>query len=115
MAKDPVKVDSKHYKVEVENKHVRVLRIRYGSREKSVMHGHPAAVAVFLTDTHGRFSFPDGKSEEFSTKAGDVMWMPACEHLPESLSDKPFEVIAVEVKAGRPKAKPAKSKRAKKR
>ena len=28
-AQDPVKVDAKHYKAEVENDHVRVLRIQY--------------------------------------------------------------------------------------
>ena len=33
-AQDPVKVDPKHYKVELENKQVRVLRINYGPREK---------------------------------------------------------------------------------
>jgi hypothetical protein len=32
---DPVKVDSKHYTVEVENEKVRVLRIKYGPHEKS--------------------------------------------------------------------------------
>ena len=50
MAQDPVKVDSKHYKVEFENDQVRVLRISYGPHEKSVMHEHPASVAIFLTD-----------------------------------------------------------------
>jgi hypothetical protein len=48
-AKDPVKVDPQHYKVEAENKQVRVLRVIYGPGEKSVMHGHPACVGVFLT------------------------------------------------------------------
>src|ERR1039458_7259585 len=47
---DPVKVDAKHYKVELENESVRVLRITYGPGEKSVMHYHPNSVAVFLTD-----------------------------------------------------------------
>jgi quercetin dioxygenase-like cupin family protein len=36
--------------VEFENEQVRVLRIGYGAGEKSVMHEHPNAVAVFLTD-----------------------------------------------------------------
>jgi hypothetical protein len=40
-ADDPVKVDPKHYKVEFENDRVRVLRIRYGAGEKSVMHRPP--------------------------------------------------------------------------
>jgi hypothetical protein len=44
---DPVKVDPKHYTVEFENDKVRVLRIKYGPGEKSVMHAHPALVAVF--------------------------------------------------------------------
>ena len=60
-AQDPVKVDSKHYKVEFENDSVRVLRITYGPGEKSIMHEHPDAVAVFLTDMTGKFSFPDEK------------------------------------------------------
>ena len=31
---DPVKVDAKHYKVEAQNKKVRVLRVTYGPGEK---------------------------------------------------------------------------------
>ena len=49
-AQDAAKVDPKHYKVELENDQVRVLRISYGPGEKSVMHSHPANVAVFLTE-----------------------------------------------------------------
>jgi hypothetical protein len=61
---DPVKVDPKHYKVDVENEKVRVLRINYGAHEKSVMHSHPDGVAIFQNDIHCRFTFPDGKTEE---------------------------------------------------
>lgn len=96
---DPVKVDSKHYTVEVENEKVRVLRIRYGPREKSTMHGHPASVAIAVTDLHAKFSFPDGASQEMRMSAGQVMALPAGDHLPENLSSKPFEVILVELKA----------------
>jgi hypothetical protein len=41
-----VKVDPKHYKVEFENERVRVLRIKYGAGEKSVMHSEPVAHAI---------------------------------------------------------------------
>jgi uncharacterized RmlC-like cupin family protein len=95
---DPVRVDPRHYSIELENEKVRVLRIRYGSHEKSVMHGHPAHVGVMLTDCHARFTYPEGKTEEIKAKAGDVMSFPAFEHLPENLSDRPFEVIAIELK-----------------
>jgi quercetin dioxygenase-like cupin family protein len=96
---DPVKVDSKHYTVELENEKVRVLRIRYGPREKSVMHGHPALVGVMLTDGHIRFTYPDGKTEVVTAQAGQVLSFPALDHLPENLEDRPFEVIAVELKS----------------
>jgi beta-alanine degradation protein BauB len=66
--------------------------------EKSVMHGHPASVAVFLTDGHTRFTYPDGKVEDIKTQAGQVMHFDAFEHDPENLGSKPFEVIAVELK-----------------
>ena len=59
-AADPVNVDSKHYKVEFENDRVRVLRVNYAAHEKSVMHGHPASVAVFLTSNLVKFYLPDG-------------------------------------------------------
>ncbi|MGD1093000.1 MAG: hypothetical protein ABSB35_13540 [Bryobacteraceae bacterium] len=95
---DPVKVDSKHYTVESEDAKVRVIRIKYGPREKSVMHGHPALVGVMLTDCHIRFTYPDGKTEEITAKAGQVVSFPALEHLPENLSDKPFEAVGVELK-----------------
>lgn len=98
MSQDPVKADPKHYTVELENEHVRILRIRYGPKEKSVMHGHPQSVGVHLTDLHGRFTFPDGKSEEIRAKAGDVTSYPAGDHLPENLSDQPMELVLIEFK-----------------
>jgi len=104
-AQDAVKVDPKHYKVETDNAQVRVLRAHYGAHEKSVMHAHPATVAVFLTDGTGTFTYPDGKKENFSVKAGDVRYSPPQVHLPENTSDQPFDVIVIELK-GKGGAKP---------
>lgn len=97
-AQDPVKVDPKHYTVEFENDTVRVLRIHYGPGEKSVMHSHPEAIAVFLTDSNSKMTFPDGKSEMNSVKAGQVQMTPAGAHLPENVGNKPMELILVELK-----------------
>jgi quercetin dioxygenase-like cupin family protein len=101
---DPVKVDPSHYRVETDNPQVRVLRVHYGPHEKSVMHAHPATVAVFLTDGDAQFSYPDGRKEKVSMKAGQVTYAPATVHLPENLSDKPFDVIVIELKGPAPKA-----------
>ncbi len=99
MAADPVKVDPKHYKVDFENDKVRVLRIRYGPREKSAMHGHPEGVIVFLTDCDGKFTYPDGKTEPIQAKAGETVWSDQTEHLPENVSNEPLEVLLVELKS----------------
>ena len=97
-ARDPLEVDPQHYTVEFENERVRVIRIRYAPGEKSVMHWHPASVSVFLTDVYGRFTYPDGKTEEARGHAGQVFWDEPGAHLPENLGDKPFEVFQIELK-----------------
>jgi quercetin dioxygenase-like cupin family protein len=101
VAQDPVKVDAKHYKIVFENDRVRVLRIQYGAHEKSVMHDHPDSVAIFLTDHQVKFTYPDGKTEEGTAKAGESRWIAAGKHLPENTSGKPWELILVEMKSPR--------------
>ena len=97
-ALDPVKLDPKHYSVVLENDEVRILRAKYGPHEKSVMHEHPASVAVFLSDGHIKFTLPDGTSQDVNSKAHDATWAEAGKHLPENVGDKPMEVIVVELK-----------------
>ena len=97
-AQDPVKVDPKHYTVESENAQVRILRIHYGPHEKSVMHSHPDAVVVYLTDGNTRMHTPDGKSQDTPGKAGQALFTPAGTHLPENIGDKDFYAVLVELK-----------------
>jgi hypothetical protein len=44
-------------------------------------------------------SYPDGKAEDVKAKAAQVLYFPALDHLPENLSDTPFEVIGIELKS----------------
>ena len=97
-AQDAVKVDPKHYSVISENDQVRILKVHYGAHEKSVMHGHPSSVAVFLNDGKGQFTFPDGKKQDFTSKAGQALYEGAVTHLPENTSDAPFDLILIEMK-----------------
>jgi hypothetical protein len=99
MSTDPLEVDPKHYKLEFENEQVRVLRINYGPHEKSFMHEHPPGIVVVLSDCDFRFYLPRGNKQEIIGKAGQIItFEEAFEHLPENLSDKPFEAIYVELK-----------------
>ncbi len=104
LAQDAAKVDSKHYTVVTDNARVRVLKVHYGPHEKSVMHSHPAGVAVFLTDAKVHFTLPGGKTMDSTVKAGETAYTPAQVHLPENVGDTPMDLILVELKG---KAAPA--------
>jgi len=103
IAQDATKADPNHYKVEFENSRVRVLRVKYGPHEKSVMHSHPDAVAIFQTDGRIKFTYPGGKTEERDMKAGTTLFTPAIKHLPENITDGDMEVILIELKGGKRK------------
>src|SRR5436305_1636900 len=74
------------------------------SAAKVQVRTHAKTVAVFMTDDKGRFTYPDGKSQDFNGKAGDVNFDTAKVHLPENTGDKAFDVVVVELK-GKPFAK----------
>jgi quercetin dioxygenase-like cupin family protein len=109
LAQDATKVDAKHYKVEFENSRVRIVRVHYGPHEKSVMHSHPAGVAIFQQDGRVKFTFPDGRTEERDMKAGQAIYTPAIRHLPENLTDNDMEVILVEMKTPKRRPRPKKA------
>lgn len=100
ISQDATQADAKHYKVEFENDQVRVLRVNYGPKERSIMHYHPEGLAIALTATQTKFTLADGKTEERGFKAGQTLWTPAGTHLPENLGGKAFEVILIELKDG---------------
>ena len=100
-AQDAVKVDPKHYRTVVENERVRVLKASYAAADKGVMHEHPDAFVVFLTDAKVRFAMADGSTTpEATRKAGDAMVDKAGKHAPENLGSAAMEAFVVEVKPG---------------
>jgi quercetin dioxygenase-like cupin family protein len=107
-AQDPVKVSPEHYKVEIDNDQVRVLRHTGGAKAKDPMHAHPANVVIYLTDADYKTTDKAGKSTEGHRKRGDFVWNDATSgHTRESLSDKPFEIIQIELKPGKSRQKSA--------
>ena len=98
-AQEATVAEPKHYRVAFENEHVRVIDIHYGPHEKSEMHSHPAGVIVYITEGHFRFTDEHGKEIVANAKAGDARWFPAFKHKVESLSDKPFDGVYIELKS----------------
>jgi quercetin dioxygenase-like cupin family protein len=98
LAEDAITADPDHYVVEFENDKVRIIRIKYGAGEKSVMHTHGPNASVIVVGGEMRMTLPDGTSEVVELKAGETGWSDQDEHLPENLSDSPVEVVLVELK-----------------
>jgi|SRR5688572_19339697 hypothetical protein len=95
---DAVTADPAHYSVSFENELVRLLRVRYGPGEKSVMHRHSANCSVFLTDQTFDFTLPDGTTEPASVPAGALGCGDGNVHLPENIGGEAVEFIMMEFK-----------------
>jgi quercetin dioxygenase-like cupin family protein len=96
---DWVKMDPKHCRVEIENDQVRVVRARYGPREKGVMHEHVWSYVVsFLTDCQLKVTTLEGQSGTAINSPGEMSAGRPSKHIEENLSDKPIEVVVVEFK-----------------
>ncbi len=95
---DPVKLDPRSYKVEVENDLVRVVRATRGAHSKVPMHAHPAYVTVYLTDVHQKTTDAEGKVTEVTRKAGEAAINKPIQHAEDNISDQPFEAVLVELK-----------------
>jgi hypothetical protein len=97
---DPLVADPRHYKLEIDNQWVRVVRETMGPHETMPMHQHtpPGAVIILLTDRNNRLTSPDGKSTNPHNRAGEMEWAGPSTHRSENLNDKPFEALRIEPK-----------------
>ena len=83
---DPTVVDAKHYKVELENDQVRVLRVHYDAHDKGAEHEHILnRVVLYLND-------------QTAAKADEIRMSGAGVHTEENKGDQPADRIAVEIK-----------------
>src|SRR5260370_40988959 len=67
----PVALDPVHFRMVLENDHVKVIRVRRGPREKSMVMEIPAHVMTCVTDQHVRGHYAHTTSAERAQKAGD--------------------------------------------
>jgi len=95
---DAVQADAKHNKVEFENAHIRVLRGHYDGHERSPLHSHPAYVVITLTSGQIRVTDASGNVSEGVIAEHSIDTGPALTHSIENLTDKPYEVVVIELK-----------------
>ena len=100
---DAIKGAPHVYKLVMENDKVRVLDVRWKPDDKASMHTHPDHVVHVLTDTQLKLATPDGKSQEFSLKAGQSLWIGAGPHEATYLGMTEAHLLVVEVKPVAPR------------
>lgn len=101
LALDAVRVEPTRFKVVFENDRVRVVRLRFGPRERGVMVSHPPRVLVTLTDVSVKLLFADGRSDERGAPAGVAAWLDGETLQTENARAEPLEVVLVEPKTAR--------------
>jgi quercetin dioxygenase-like cupin family protein len=97
-AQDPVKVDSGHYKVLINNEYVRVLDVHHKPGEKSPMHSHPNHVVYSFTDSRVKFTSSDSKTDIRTVKAGQATWHNAETHTVENIWKTEEHALDIELK-----------------
>jgi quercetin dioxygenase-like cupin family protein len=97
-AQDVLKVSETH-KILLENEHVRVLDFHVKPGEKVGMHSHPAAsIVYYLTDAKVKYTYPDGRTEERTVKAGTAFWIEAVRHDVQNAGANEFHGVHIELK-----------------
>src|SRR5437588_12880994 len=79
-AQDPIRVAPKAYHLELENRWVRVLRLKLGPHENVPLHDEAESVVVFVSAAHERFSSPGKPKEELTQKAREVAQLARAKH-----------------------------------
>jgi hypothetical protein len=98
-ALDPLKVDPGHYKVEIENNQVRVLRLRLNQGEKTVLHEEVfEQLLVPLTPASLRVVDSAGKAKTATYKQAELQWLTPRKEADENLGRQPYEALIVEFK-----------------
>jgi mannose-6-phosphate isomerase-like protein (cupin superfamily) len=98
MAQDPTKVDPKHYKVLLDNAHLRIDDVMIKPGEKTPMHSHPGYAVYALTGGNVKFTYPDGKTRTVKVKAGQAIWRDGETHTSENIGKSDLHVIDIELK-----------------
>lgn len=101
-AQDPIRIADDKYHLELENRWVRVLRLKLGAHETVPLHEQAESVVVFLTAAHEEFSSPGKPKEEFTQKAGSVAHFDGVRRTEKNLADQPLEDILIELKLSTP-------------
>jgi hypothetical protein len=96
--RDPLKIDSRHFRLEMENERVRVIRLTLKADEAVPMHDGADGVAVCTLECHLRFTDPGGHIQDLHMEAGETRWVYGGPHSARNLNTHPMEMLFIELK-----------------
>lgn len=96
--KDALAADPKHYKVELDNDRMRVLRLTLKADETVPVHDDRDALFVCLKECHIRLTRPGGRSQDVHLQAGESRWIYADTRSEKNLGSQPLEMLVIESK-----------------
>jgi len=96
--KDALAADPKHYKLELDNEHMSVLRLALKGDETVPVHDDQDALFVCLKECHIRLTRPGGRPQDMHMQAGESRWIYADTRSEKNLSNQPLEMLVIETK-----------------
>jgi oxalate decarboxylase/phosphoglucose isomerase-like protein (cupin superfamily) len=97
--KDALKLDKKHYKVELDNDQVRVLRLKLAPKESTPMIERTRkSVAIAMSESEAKMTDGTGNSQAMKQKPGDSVWLTPGASKLENTGTQPLEMVLVELK-----------------
>jgi hypothetical protein len=96
--RDVIEVDPVHYKKDLENDRVRVLRAHLGPSEVVPMHDDRAYMMIAITELHLRLSKPGAKPFDIHMQAGESRFGHADMHSITNIYTKSAEYLVIELK-----------------
>src|SRR5580704_9614719 len=101
--KDALAADPKHYKLEFENEHMRVLRLTLKADEVSPVHDDLDALFVCIAvgsdkACHLRLTRPRRRSQDIHLQAGESRWVYGDTRSEKKLRTQPLEMLVIETK-----------------
>lgn len=98
-AREPSAVDPAHFKVEIDNNQVRVLRLHLGRGEKTPVYEEVfERLLVPLTEARLKTTAADGVVKTAQYRPGEVQWLMPGAQNDENVGDARYEAILVEFK-----------------
>ena len=95
---DPIHIDPRHFRLELENEHVRILRLHLGPKEETLESQFSMHVDIAVSDVHIGETYADGVTNQEYRASGSVSWNSKKLQSFVNLDARPLDATILELK-----------------